>query len=129
MNIRRPALKRLLEERDRTIGLLFRLRGPGIPREKRVVLVAALADVLRLCRSWAFRSSALSLSTRRGDSVVLGRAPLRAIDATIAYDMWLTPASRSRRRRLRLTRTPSPRRVEKGRRNHTVMTKYWFGPM
>ena len=71
----------------------------------------------------------LSLSTRRGDSVGLGRAPVRAIDATIAYDMWLTPASRSRRRRLRLTRTPSPRRVEKGRRTHTVITKYWFGPM
>merc|ERR1719359_2619098 len=45
MNIGRPALKRLLQERDRPVRLFLRLRAPGVPREEGVVLVAALADV------------------------------------------------------------------------------------
>jgi len=97
MDVRRPPFKSLLEERDGPIRLLFRLRGPGIPREKRVVLVAALADVL--CE---FRSSALSTRGRRGDGVAamacrqggialsmpprpsLATRPPHAIDAAIA---------------------------------------------
>merc|ERR1719271_1485607 len=45
MNIGRPALKGLLEERHGPVRFFLRLRTSRIPREEGVVLVAALADV------------------------------------------------------------------------------------
>ena len=105
VDVRRPALKRLLEERDRAVGLLFRLRAPGIPREKRVVLVAALADVLRVwivgfsvsLDAWSTRrwraGGAVSrsqrqvfFSTRRGDGSGVAYSGYTVFAGELAYD-------------------------------------------